>query len=136
MVEEIEDNRAVMSQPAGHLEAGESLIEAARREVLEETGWQFEPEAFTGIYRWEHTAKNITYLRFCFTGHVHNHDPEHELDQVIMHTHWLSYEEILASKLRSPIVLRCIEDYLAEQRYPLSLYIDISNEELEKSLNP
>jgi 8-oxo-dGTP pyrophosphatase MutT (NUDIX family) len=130
MVEETENNRAVISQPAGHLEKGESLLAAVAREVQEETGWRFTPEALTGIYRWEHSAKGITYLRFCFTGAVHSHDPHQTLDAGILRTHWLTREQMQASRLRSPVVWRCVEDYLAGHRYPLSLYTDISNAEL------
>ena len=136
MVEETEDKRAVISQPAGHLEKGESLIQAVIREVDEETGWQFEPEAITGIYRWEHTAKGLTFLRFCFCGRVHNHKPQQALDENILGIHWLTREELFASPLRSPIVKRSVEDYLAGRRYPLSLYTDIPTAELHGANQP
>lgn len=127
MVEEAPDpQKNVINQPAGHLENGESLLEAVVREVQEETAWQFEPEAITGIYRWPHPDKDRTYLRFCFTGTVHNHDPQQALDCGILGTHWLSREELLARRLRSPLVLRCVDDYLAGRRFPLSLCTDIT----------
>lgn len=130
MVEESENKKAVISQPAGHLEKGESLLQAVVREVQEETAWQFVPQALTGIYRWEHATAGVTYLRFCFCGQVKNHDPQQALDHGILGTHWLSYEELQASKLRSPVVARCLQDYLAGNRYPLSLYTDLSSAEL------
>lgn len=138
MVEETENKRAVISQPAGHLEKGETLLQAVVREVQEETAWEFVPEAFSGIYRWEHRAKGLTYLRFCFTGHVHKHNPEQTLDEGILRTHWLRHDEMLACQWRSPVVKRCLEDYLDGQRYPLSLYTDISDAELPASqdINP
>ena len=125
MVEESQDGVAVINQPAGHLEPGESLLEAVVRETLEETAWQFTPEALTGVYRWVHPRKDRTYLRFCFCGRVHGHSPERELDEGIIAAHWLSREQMLQRSLRSPMVLRSIDDYLAGQRVPLSLCADL-----------
>lgn len=135
MVEESDNKRAVINQPAGHLEKGETLLQAVVREVQEETAWQFIPEAFSGIYRWEHRAKELTYLRFCFSGQVHKHNPEQALDEGILRTHWLRYDEMLGRQLRSPIVKCCLDDYLAGQRYPLSLYTDISDADLPANQN-
>ena len=125
VVEEAPGQQSVINQPAGHLEKGESLLAAVVREVQEETAWQFEPEAVTGIYRWAHPDKDLTYLRFCFSGKVHSHDPQQVLDNAIINTHWLSREELSARPLRSPLVLRCLDDYLAGQRFPLAICHDI-----------
>jgi ADP-ribose pyrophosphatase YjhB (NUDIX family) len=125
LVEEEVNGHAVFNQPAGHLEAGESLVEAAVRETLEETAWRFIPSAITGVYRWPHPDNGITFLRFCFTGTVSDHDPARPLDAGILGCHWLTREELLTRPQRSPMVLRCVDDYLAGRRYPLSLCHDI-----------
>lgn len=111
------------NQPAGHLEAGESLIEACVRETLEETAWEFRPQALVGIYQWPRPDRAQTYLRFAYAGALGEEVAGRALDQGILQALWLSLEEIraLGSKLRSPLVLQCIRDYLAGQRYPLDL---------------
>lgn len=125
MVEEKQDNETVINQPAGHMEDGESLQAAVIRETLEETAWQFQPEAITGIYRWVHPGLKRTYLRVSYTGSVSQHSPDQALDEGIVGARWLSREELLKQQLRSPMVLRCIDDYLAGHRYPLSLCDDV-----------
>mgnify|MGYP003395040101 FL=1 len=111
------------NQPAGHLEAHESLFDAVVRETLEESAYHFAPKNLTGIYRWHAKAANRTYLRFAFTGELTDFEPNRALDTGIIRALWLSPEEIRAtqSRHRSPLVLRCIEDYLAGHRYPLEL---------------
>lgn len=123
LVEEYSDNELVYNQPAGHLEEDESLIDAVRREVKEETAWDFEPEAITGIYMYPNHARAITYMRVCFVGHVSNHDVDQALDDGIVRAVWLSKDEIEANepRLRSTMVLRCINDYLSGKSYPLDL---------------
>jgi ADP-ribose pyrophosphatase YjhB (NUDIX family) len=127
LVEEEAEDRLVLNQPAGHLDEGESLLNAVVRETLEETAWHFEPEALLGIYRWPHPTKSITYLRFAFIGHVTRHEPERTLDSGIVRAVWMSPEEIRAEKSRhrSPQVERCLNDYLAKQRYSLDLLKDL-----------
>ncbi len=128
MVEEESEGEIVYNQPAGHLDPDESLVQAAIRETREETAWGFEPRALVGIYRWVHEPTERTYLRVCFTGGCHDHRPEQALDEGIIQALWLSREELLArqDKLRSPLVMRCIDDYLAGRRYPLELLGDLS----------
>lgn len=120
-VEEQADQSLVLNQPAGHWEADETLIDAAIRETLEETGYHFQPDSLLGVYRWPHPAQNIVYLRFAFTGPVLGHDPNRALDTGILRAVWLTPEALnaQASRHRSPLVLRCVEDYLAGKRYPL-----------------
>ena len=127
LVQERESGRTVFNQPAGHLEDGESLVAAAIRETLEETGWHFRPEAVIGLYRWRHPVKRITYLRVTFSGSGLSHDADRPLDEAIEDTRWMSIGEIRRQPgmLRSPLVLRSIEDYLAGVRFPLSLLADI-----------
>jgi len=127
MVEENIDGRMRFNQPAGHLEEGESLVQAAVRECLEETAWQFQPEELVGIYRWRNTDTGDTYLRVTFAGTCTNHEPARPLDTGIVAAHWLTPEQIRERReqLRSPLVLRSLEDYLQGRRYPLDLLTDI-----------
>jgi len=128
MVEEDVEGRIVLNQPAGHVEPGESFIEAVRRETLEETARHFEPEAVTGIYRWQHPDNGITFVRHAFCGTVGEADTRLELDDGILRALWLSPDELLAQpdRLRSPLVMQSIEDYLKGHRFNLNLYRDIS----------
>jgi len=123
MIEEESNGVIVINQPAGHLEKDETIIEAVIREVQEETAWGFEPANIVGIYLYPSSNNDITYLRICFSGQCMNHRPEQKLDKGIIQAMWLSKEEIeaKAAKLRSPLVLHCIEDYLAGKRYSLEL---------------
>lgn len=127
MVEEKQGNGTVINQPAGHLEDGESLQAAVIRETLEETAWHFQPEAITGIYRWVHPESQSTFIRVSYTGSVSQHDPDQPLDDGILNAQWLSREALVEQPLRSPMVLRCIDDYFAGHRYPLSLCDDVDN---------
>ncbi len=121
MVEERIARRRVLNQPAGHVEAGETLLEAVIREAQEETAWRFAPAAFLGAYLWRPPAAQRPTLRFAFIGAVHDHDPAQPLDRGILATHWFSRAELLArvASLRSPLVLRCVDDYLEGRRRPL-----------------
>jgi len=116
---------SAFNQPAGHLEADESLEQAVIREVMEETGQPFKPQAITGIYRWIAPSSGETYLRVCFYGEVEKTmRTSTPLDKDIIATHWFTLDEItkLEERLRSPLVIRCIKDYLSGNRYPLSLF--------------
>ncbi|RKZ77844.1 MAG: NUDIX hydrolase [Gammaproteobacteria bacterium] len=123
MVEEEIDGKMQLNQPAGHLESGESLIDAVIRETQEETAWQFKPTALVGIYRWQHPVNNNTYMRFCFTGNAIQFDPEQTLDDDIHQAFWLNQKQMMRrqAEFRSPLVLDCFNDYLAGHRYPLDL---------------
>lgn len=122
LVEEESDGVVVFNQPAGHWDEGESLLEAVGRETREESAWHFEPQAIIGIYHYTSPLNQITYLRVNFCGRVLHHEADLALDQGILRTVWLTREEIAGLKnLRSPMVLRSVDDYLAGIRYPLSL---------------
>ncbi|MFZ5492333.1 MAG: NUDIX hydrolase [Pseudomonadota bacterium] len=123
LVEELAQGQLVLNQPAGHLEHGESLIDACRRETLEETGWQVEPDAVVGLYRRIEPTTGITTLRVCFSARALRHDPDRPLDEGIERALWLSREELLAStgRHRTELVMRCLDDYLAGARHPLAL---------------
>ena len=122
-VEERIDGRLVLNQPAGHLDPGESLITACKREVMEETAHDFEPRSLLGIYRWHYAATDVTFLRFCFSGDVGTFHKDRKLDKEIVQLHWLTLEELKARRAehRSPLVQKCVEDYVAGQRYPLAV---------------
>lgn len=123
LIEERIEGRLVLNQPAGHLDPGESLLGACRREVLEETAHHFEPSALVGIYRWHYASKNVTFLRFCFAGTVLREDPGRALDHGIERVHWLTAEEIRSRRPahRSPLVQKCVDDYLAGRRFALEI---------------
>jgi 8-oxo-dGTP pyrophosphatase MutT (NUDIX family) len=122
-VEERVGGKLVINQPAGHLESGENLIEAVVRETLEETAWHFEPEALVGIYLWRQPQNGSTFLRFSFAGRVSGHDTSLDLDDGIERALWLTRDQIISQqpRLRSPMVLRGVDDFLAGQRIPLAV---------------
>jgi 8-oxo-dGTP pyrophosphatase MutT (NUDIX family) len=126
MVEENTTEGLRINQPAGHLDESETILQAVTREALEETGHDFTPTELLGIYLWQRPAKDITYLRFAFVGKIGAHHPELGLDVGIIRTVWMTLEELRASQSihRSPQVLKCVEDYLAGQRYPLAVLSD------------
>lgn len=123
LVEEHTDQGLLFNQPAGHWEPGETLEQGAIRETREETAYVFTPLWLQGVYSWHHPHKDITYLRFAFSGTAGAHDPQQALDDGIVRAVWLSIEEIRAtqSRHRSPLVLQCVEDHLAGKRFPLDL---------------
>jgi len=120
VVEETVHGRLLINQPAGHLEAGESLLQAAVRETLEESGWDVDLDAYLGTYLWT-SPGGRTFLRFAFVGHCLRHHPERTLDQGVERALWLRRDELAAvgERLRSPLVLRAVDDYLGGQRHPL-----------------
>ena len=127
LVEEDTSDGLRLNNPAGHLDPGESPADACAREVLEETAHDFAPTALVGVYmnrfRRTRTGDDITYMRFAFAGTLGTHHAWRTLDTGIVRTVWMTPDEIRASRerLRSPLVLRCLDDYLAGQRFPLSL---------------
>jgi 8-oxo-dGTP pyrophosphatase MutT (NUDIX family) len=126
LVEEHTERGLLFNQPAGHLEADESIAAAVARETLEETAWEFAPEHLIGVYRWRPSHGEVTYVRFAFCGRLGTHHANRALDRGIVRAVWLSPEEIRAGRdrHRSPLVVRCMEDYLAGIRAPLDLLVD------------
>ena len=126
IVEEHTERGLLLNQPAGHLEANESIIAAVVRETLEETAWEYVPEHLIGVYRWQASGTEVSYLRFAFCGRLLQHHADRALDTGIVRTLWLSPDEIRASRdrHRSPLVVRCVEDYLSGTRAPLDLLVD------------
>lgn len=127
LVEEHTPEGLRLNNPAGHLDPGESPEQAVAREALEETAHSFTPTGLVGVYlsRFQRpaTGEDITYLRFAFCGELGAFDPGRTLDDGIVRTLWMTPDELRAStdRHRSPLVLRCIEDHLAGQWYPLAL---------------
>jgi 8-oxo-dGTP pyrophosphatase MutT (NUDIX family) len=121
LVEERIRGQLVLNQPAGHLEEGESLLQAVVRETREETAWGFEPRWLLGVYLWRGQSSHTT-LRFAFIGTVDHFDTGRKLDPPVIATHWLTREAVAAQseRLRTPLVLRCIDDYLGGRRAPLT----------------
>ena len=123
-VKEHAEERVVLNQPAGHLEMDESLIQAAIRETLEETGWDIDISHLIGIYLYTAPSNHITYQRVCFAGRVVAQRENYQLDEGIIAPVWLSRDELIEQQAlwRSPMVLRCIDDYLAGERFSLELF--------------
>jgi len=127
VVEEETRNGTELNQPAGHLEAGETLPAAAIRETLEETGWHVTPTALVGVYRWQSPADGATFVRFAFAADARRHDPARPLDDGILRALWLTYEDLAAQRRRhrSPLVLRCVDDYRAGRRWPVGFVTEV-----------
>ncbi|MEE9447123.1 MAG: NUDIX hydrolase [Arenicellales bacterium] len=124
-VEEHPRHHNVINQPAGHVEADESITAAVQREVLEETGYAFTPTELVGLYYFK-GSNEVTYLRMCFTGSVQTTEHSGPIDPDITQTHWFSWDELKQQNLRSPVVLKSLEDYLAGQRFPMNLINDFN----------
>jgi len=145
IVEERIKGRSVFNQPAGHVEVGETLLEAVAREAREESAWRFAPQHLVGIYLLSGADREVgargrrSILRFAFAGAADDHRPEQPLDRGILRTHWLTRAELAERqpRLRSPLVLRCIDDYLAGRRHPLDLvaYLDVDTAVNVKAVN-
>ena len=122
-VEEMQEGKRVLNQPAGHLDPEESLLAACAREVMEETAHRFEPTGLVGIYRWYYKPADVTFLRFCFSGSLFEFDTTRTLDKEIVALHWLTPAELKqrSAMHRSPLVQQCLDDHLAGKRFPLDV---------------
>lgn len=119
-VEEEDNGEIVYNQPAGHVESDETVTEAALREALEETGWEVELDSLVGIYHYTAQSNGVRYVRVCFAASAVRLT-DSSLDPDIRGAHWLTLKELSQLTLRSPLVLKAVEDYLAGARYPLTL---------------
>ncbi len=127
LVEEETRHGPRLNQPAGHLEGGETVAAGAVRETLEETGWNVRLTALVGAYRWEAPDNGATFIRIAFCGDALSHDVARPLDVGILRAVWLSRDELVARRAdhRSPLVMRCVDDYLAGRRWPLDFVTEI-----------
>ena len=123
LVEEQVSGASVLNQPAGHWEAGETLVEAMVREALEETAWDVEPLSMLGVYEYQPQDLPYTFLRFAYNARAVRHHPQRPLDPGIVRALWLTPEELAreAKRHRSPMVMRCVEDALAGRAYPMGV---------------
>ena len=123
LIQERISGRLVLNQPAGHLDPGESLAAACKREAMEETAHHFEPTSLVGIYRWRDPSKDFTFLRFAFRGTVGAAE-DRPLDKEIVAVHWLAPDEIRQRRAehRSPLVQKCVDDFLAGRSFPLDVF--------------
>ncbi|MBI2383440.1 MAG: NUDIX hydrolase [Gammaproteobacteria bacterium] len=123
LVEERVGGQLVLNQPAGHWEDGESFAQGAVREALEETGWHVQPTHLLGVYEYRPDDLTYCFLRLAFVARPLRHDAQRPLDKGIERAVWMSRADIAAcpARHRSPMVLRCVDDYLAGRRYPLDM---------------
>lgn len=122
MVSEQCNGQQVINQPAGHVEPGETPLEAVLRETFEETRWHINPTALLGLTTYRAPANGVTYYRLGFCAEPLAHDPTASLDRDIDEVLWLTREELLEQRTpRSPLVIQSIDDYLAGIRYPLAM---------------
>ena len=124
MVKETKFGRQVINQPAGHVEPGEDILQAAVRETLEETGWDVSISGFLGISTHYSKSNGVTYYRLSFIAEATNFNTGYLIDSDIDCALWMSYGEIKAEnhRLRSEMVLGCIEDYRAGRIFPLEIF--------------
>ncbi|OTG94901.1 NUDIX hydrolase [Acinetobacter sp. ANC 3832] len=127
----------VFNQPAGHVEAGETIIQAAIRETMEETGHAVEVDSLLGIYTYTPPMfPDRTYYRFCFLAHVLEYFAEAQLDTDIVGPAWMTLDELIeTASARSPLVIKAVQDALSGQKYPLSLVYEHQNSPLNSNLD-
>ena len=124
MVKETRYGKQVINQPAGHVEPGEDILQAAVRETLEETGWEVSITGFLGISTHYASQNGVTYYRMTFVAETIAHHQDYVIDKDIDCALWMSIDEIMAAKdrLRSDMVMSCIEDYRARRIFPLEIF--------------
>lgn len=121
-VEERVRGALVLNQPAGHLEAGESLVDAVMRETLEESAWEITVQHLVGVYQWTSPSDGTAFMRFAFAATAARHT-DRTLDTGIERAIWLSPNALRDHSVpaRSPLVAQCVEDFLAGHRHSCDL---------------
>jgi len=128
-VKEGDPANPVFNQPAGHIEHGESIMEAALRETLEETGCTVELTGYLGLYTYTAPSNQTMYHRHCFAAKLISFDDTYILDEGILGTKWITLDTLIESKqARSPLVIKCIEDYLSRPALPLDIIYEHPND--------
>lgn len=128
MIEEWSSGKLVVNQPGGHINTGESPEQAAEREALEETGCQISVTGLLGVYLWIHPQTRQNFLRIVYVADLLTSDPKRSLDRGISAVHWYTPADVRkrSSDLRTPMVLRSVEDFIAGQRRPATLLADMA----------
>ncbi len=123
IVEERASGMVVVNQPGGHIEAGESPEEAVIRKTMEVARCEIEPSGLLGVYLWIHPQTRQQFLRIVYTADMISEDHSRILDNGIHAVHWYTIADLRHRKkdLRSPVVMRCVEDYISGRRQPDSL---------------
>ena len=110
--------RAVLNQPGGHIESGESPEDAAVRETLEETGCRIDCGDLIGLYLWIHPKTRQQFVKIVYVGHFQSDDVGRPLDEGIVAKRWMTRVDVEQRRhdIRTPVVLRCIRDFEAGRR--------------------
>ena len=124
MVKEFDSGKLVINQPAGHVEPGEDIIDAAIRETYEETGWHVDINGFIGVYSFKSPTTGVTYYRLALSAAVVSEDKHATIDTDIHQVLWLSAEQIRqnSKQLRSDLVIKCLNDFECGEIYPLEIF--------------
>ncbi len=127
MIEERSSGVIVVNQPGGHIDAGESPEQAAEREALEESGCQVRVTDLLGVYLWIQPQTRQNFLRIVYVADLVSENARRRLDDGVHAVHWYTLSDIKrrARDLRTPMVLRSVEDYLAGHRQPNTLLANI-----------
>jgi ADP-ribose pyrophosphatase YjhB (NUDIX family) len=127
MIEERSSGVIVVNQPGGHIDVGESPEQATEREALEESGCRISVTGLLGVYLWIHPQTRQNFLRIAYVADLVSEDRRRRLDDGVYAVHWYTLSDIKRRlrDLRTPMVLRSVEDYLAGKRQPQSLLANI-----------
>ena len=116
--------RGLWNFPSGHVEQGEGLLAAARRECREETGFDVRLESTTGVYPFRSVTGDRVLL-FNFMGAVQGGQVRGHVDADILRTQWITMrdlDQMPDSELReAPLLRQIIEDVRHSRFHPLTV---------------